>query len=99
MADEASGANTGNTVPVRISWKEWQDGRASRRNALAARGLAAPCRRTTARPEAVEALKKSSLPMELALNLSIDTRVAICHSYSRGPTAPPPTENQLTTDH
>lgn len=58
MADNATGTNAGNMEPVRISWKEWQEGRASRRNALAARGLASPCRRTTARPEAVETLKK-----------------------------------------
>lgn len=44
--------------PVRLSWKEWKAGRASRRNALAARGPAATCRRTTARPEAAEALKR-----------------------------------------
>lgn len=41
---------------VRLSWEEWQRGRAARREALAKKGLAAPCRRSTAKPNALAAL-------------------------------------------
>ena len=37
---------------IRMSWNEWQAGRASKRAALALRGLAGESRRTSARPEA-----------------------------------------------
>ena len=42
---------------IRLTWREWQEGRAAKRRALAARGLAAPCRRTTAKPAALAAAK------------------------------------------
>ena len=41
---------------IRMSWDEWEKGRASRREALARMGLDVPCRRTTAKPRAVAAL-------------------------------------------
>ena len=37
---------------IRMSWNEWQAGRASKRAALALRGLTGESRRTSARPEA-----------------------------------------------
>jgi hypothetical protein len=37
---------------ILLSWNEWQAGRASKRAALALRGLAGESRRTSARPEA-----------------------------------------------
>ena len=37
---------------IRMSWNEWQAGRASKRAALALHGLAGESRRTSARPEA-----------------------------------------------
>ena len=37
---------------IRLSWNEWQAGRASKRAALALHGLAGESRRTSARPEA-----------------------------------------------
>lgn len=42
---------------IRLTWREWQEGRAAKRRALAARGLAAPCRRTTAKPATLAAAK------------------------------------------
>ena len=41
---------------VRMTWDEWLASRAAKRAALAAKNLTAPSRRTTARPEAREAL-------------------------------------------
>lgn len=43
---------------IRLTWEEWRAGRAAKRAALAAKGLADPCRRTTARPEARAALAR-----------------------------------------
>ena len=37
---------------IRLSWNEWQAGRASTRAALAVHGLSGESRRTSARPEA-----------------------------------------------
>ena len=37
---------------IRLSWSEWQAGRAAKRAALAAHGLSGESRRTSARPEA-----------------------------------------------
>jgi hypothetical protein len=37
---------------IRLSWDEWQAGRASKRAALAIHGLSGESRRTSARPEA-----------------------------------------------
>ena len=37
---------------IRLSWNEWQAGRASKRAALAMHGLSGESRRTSARPEA-----------------------------------------------
>ena len=37
---------------IRMSWNEWQAGRASKRAALAMHGLSGESRRTSARPEA-----------------------------------------------
>ena len=37
---------------IRLSWDEWQAGRAAKRAALAAHGLSGDSRRTSARPEA-----------------------------------------------
>ena len=37
---------------IRLSWGEWQSGRAAKRAALAAHGLSGESRRTSARPEA-----------------------------------------------
>ena len=37
---------------IRLSWNEWQAGRASKRGALAVHGLSGESRRTSARPEA-----------------------------------------------
>ena len=37
---------------IRLSWNEWQAGRASKRAALALHGLSGESRRTSARPEA-----------------------------------------------
>ena len=37
---------------IRLSWDEWQAGRAAKRAALAAHGLSGESRRTSARPEA-----------------------------------------------
>lgn len=41
---------------IRMTWEEWQAGRAAKRDALRAKGLAGESRRTTARPEAKQAL-------------------------------------------
>ena len=41
---------------VRMTWDEWLASRAAKRAALAAKNLAAPSRRATARPEARRAL-------------------------------------------
>ena len=43
---------------IRLSWKEWQEGRQAKKAALAAKGLSAPSRRTTARTEARAALER-----------------------------------------
>ena len=37
---------------IRLSWSEWQAGRAAKRAALAAHGLSGESRRTSTRPEA-----------------------------------------------
>ena len=37
---------------IRLSWDEWQAGRAAKRSALAAHGLSGESRRKSARPEA-----------------------------------------------
>ena len=42
--------------PIRLSWDEWKNGRAARREALSGSGLPATCRRTTAKPRAIAAL-------------------------------------------
>ena len=42
---------------IRLSWNEWQAGRASKRAALAIHGLSGESRRTSARPEARRQLK------------------------------------------
>ena len=42
---------------IRMTWDEWRASRAAKRAALAEKGLAAPSRRTTARPEARAALR------------------------------------------
>ena len=42
---------------IRMTWYEWRASRAAKRAALAEKGLAAPSRRTTARPEARAALR------------------------------------------
>jgi len=42
---------------TRMTWDEWRASRAAKRTALAEKGLAAPSRRTTARPEARAALR------------------------------------------
>ena len=42
---------------IRMTWDEWRASRAAKRAALAENGLAAPSRRTTARPEARAALR------------------------------------------
>lgn len=42
---------------IRMTWNEWRALRAAKRAALAKKGLAAPSRRTTARPEARAALR------------------------------------------
>ena len=42
---------------IRLTWDEWRASRAPKRAALAEKGLAAPSRRTTARPEARAALR------------------------------------------
>lgn len=47
--------STGRTI--RLSWNEWQAGRAAKRAALAAHGLLGASRRSTARPEARRALQ------------------------------------------
>ena len=43
---------------IRLTWKEWQDGRQAKKAALVSKGLSAPSRRTTARPEARAALER-----------------------------------------
>ena len=48
MAEAAKAAN-------RMTWREWQESRGAKRRMLEAKGLGAPCRRTTARPEALAA--------------------------------------------
>ena len=42
---------------IRMTWDEWRASRAAKRAALAEKGLSAPSRRTTARPEARAALR------------------------------------------
>ena len=42
---------------IRMTWDEWCASRAAKRAVLEKNGLAAPSRRTTARPEAREALR------------------------------------------
>ena len=41
---------------IRLTWEDWQASRAIRKAALAAKGLSAPSRRTTAKTEARAAL-------------------------------------------
>ena len=41
---------------IRLSWEDWQASRAIKKAALAAKGLSAPSRRTTAKIEARAAL-------------------------------------------
>ena len=41
---------------IRLSWEDWQAPRAIKKAALAAKGLSAPSRRTTAKTEARAAL-------------------------------------------
>lgn len=41
---------------IRLSWEDWQASRAIKKAALAAKGLSAPSRRTTAKREARAAL-------------------------------------------
>lgn len=41
---------------IRLSWDEWRNSRKARMEALAKKGLLAPCRRTTAKPQAIAAL-------------------------------------------
>lgn len=41
---------------IRLSWEDWQASRAIKKAALAAKGLSAPSRRTTAKTEARAAL-------------------------------------------
>jgi hypothetical protein len=52
---------------IRLSWREWQASRAKKRSALAARGLTAPCRRKTARPETLAAadVKSAIFPRKM----------------------------------
>ena len=40
--------------PIRLTWSEWQTQRAAKREALARKGLSEPCRRSTAKPAAME---------------------------------------------
>ncbi|MBP5542959.1 MAG: hypothetical protein ILM98_02700 [Kiritimatiellae bacterium] len=48
--------------PIRLTWAEWQRGRAAKREALAKKGLSEPCRRSTAKPAArAAALAQSAL--------------------------------------
>lgn len=53
---------------TRITWREWLDGRDAKRKVLDAKGLGAPCRRTTARPEtlatakSIETARRAALP-------------------------------------
>ena len=42
---------------IRMTWDEWRASRTAKRTALAEKGLSAPSRRTTARPEARAALR------------------------------------------
>lgn len=42
---------------IRLTWEEWQASRDARRKALAERGLGAPCRRSTAKPETLAAAR------------------------------------------
>ena len=53
---------------IRLSWDEWQSGRAAKRAALAAHGLSGESRRTSARPEARRQL-------QILLNRSRDQRL------------------------
>ncbi len=41
---------------IRLTWEDWQASRAIKKGALAAKGLSAPSRRTTAKPKARAAL-------------------------------------------
>ncbi|MBQ3287961.1 MAG: hypothetical protein IJH50_00950 [Kiritimatiellae bacterium] len=43
---------------IRLSWDEWQAGRAAKRAALAAHGLSGESRRTSSRPEARRQLRE-----------------------------------------
>lgn len=43
---------------IRLSWDEWLASRAAKRAALEAKGLSAPSRRSTARPEARAAAER-----------------------------------------
>lgn len=43
---------------IRLSWDAWQASRAAKRAALESKGLLAPSRRLTARPEARAAAKR-----------------------------------------
>ena len=42
---------------IKLSWEEWKQGRNAKRAALSAHGLSSESRRTTARPEARQALQ------------------------------------------
>ena len=43
---------------IRLSWDEWLASRAAKKAALKAKGLSAPSRRSTARPEARAAAER-----------------------------------------
>ena len=46
------------TRTIKLSWDEWKRGRSAKRAALSAHGLSGESRRTTARPEARQALQE-----------------------------------------
>ena len=48
--------DTTTTRIIRLTWEDWQASRAIKKAALAAKGLSAPSRRTTAKTEARTAL-------------------------------------------
>ena len=47
---------------IRLSWTEWQATRVAKKTALESKGLSAPSRRTTAKPEARSALVRILSP-------------------------------------
>ena len=47
---------------IRLSWTEWQATRVAKKTALESKGLSAPSRRTTAKPEARFALVRILSP-------------------------------------